>query len=87
VENLREHYSLTLRDWGANLEANWDDAVAEVGERRARVWLLYMAVSRVGFDTNRIQLHQILAVKPHSDGRSGLPLRPMRLADATSNYA
>jgi cyclopropane-fatty-acyl-phospholipid synthase len=76
TENLREHYSRTLRDWGLNLDANWDVAVAEVGERRARIWRLYMAASRVGFDTNRVQLHQILAVKPHSDGRSSLPLRP-----------
>lgn len=76
LENLREHYSMTLRDWGANLDANWDAAVAEVGERRARVWRLYMAASRVGFDTNRIQLHQVLAVKPHSNGQSNMPLRP-----------
>ena len=43
VETLREHYALTLRHWVANLEANWDAAVEEVGEARARVWRLYMA--------------------------------------------
>jgi len=75
-ENLREHYAMTLRDWGRNLEAGWDDAVAEVGERRARVWRLYMAASRVGFDLNNIQLHQVLAVKPKEHGVSGMPLRP-----------
>ena len=37
-ENLREHYAMTLRDWGVNLEANWDAAVREVGLNRARVW-------------------------------------------------
>ena len=31
VETLREHYALTLRRWVANLEANWDAAVGEVG--------------------------------------------------------
>ena len=30
-ENLREHYALTLRDWGRNLDEHWDEAVAEVG--------------------------------------------------------
>ena len=75
-ENLREHYAMTLRDWGENLDRSWDEAVAEVGERRARVWRLYMAGSRVGFDINRIQLHQVLAVKLESGGRSGMPLRP-----------
>ena len=31
-ENLREHYALTLRGWCANLVANWDACVAEVGD-------------------------------------------------------
>ncbi len=75
-ENLREHYAMTLRDWGSNLKAGWEDAVAEVGLRKARVWELYMAASRVGFDTNRIQLHQFLGVRLGSDFRSGMPLRP-----------
>ena len=75
-ENLREHYAMTLRDWGTNLETNWTESVAEVGLRRARVWELYMAASRVGFDLNKIQLHQILGVKLGKGGRSGFPLRP-----------
>jgi cyclopropane-fatty-acyl-phospholipid synthase len=74
-ENLREHYAMTLRDWGANLEDNWEAAVAEVGDGRARVWRLYMAASRVGFERNNIQLHQVLGVKVDRDGRSGMPLR------------
>ncbi|HJP78443.1 MAG TPA: cyclopropane-fatty-acyl-phospholipid synthase family protein [Pseudonocardiaceae bacterium] len=74
-ENLREHYSMTLRDWCRNLDDNWDAAVAEVGIGTARVWRLYMAASRVGFDRNQIQLHQMLGVK--LDGvRSGMSLRP-----------
>ena len=36
VESLREHYALTLRQWVANLERNWDDAVAAGGIGRAR---------------------------------------------------
>ena len=31
VDNLREHYALTLRQWVANLEREWDEAVADVG--------------------------------------------------------
>jgi cyclopropane-fatty-acyl-phospholipid synthase len=75
-ENLREHYAMTLRDWGANLETSWEEAVGEVGLRRARVWQLYMAASRVGFDINNIQLHQVLGVKLGKGGTSGFPLRP-----------
>jgi cyclopropane-fatty-acyl-phospholipid synthase len=74
-ENLREHYARTLTAWCANLDEHWDDAVAEVGEERARVWRLYMAGSRLGFEINNIQLHQVLAVK--LDGpNSHMPLRP-----------
>ncbi|NOX21849.1 MAG: methyltransferase domain-containing protein [Actinobacteria bacterium] len=76
MENLREHYALTLRQWVANLEANWDEAVAEVGEGRAKVWRMYMAGSAVGFEDNGIHVDQVLAVKPTPTGVSGMPLRP-----------
>src|SRR5262249_51826717 len=62
-ENLREHYALTLTGWSHNLEANWDEAVSEVGLATAKVWGLYLAGSRVGFELNNIQLHQVLAVR------------------------
>ena len=76
-ENLRQHYALTLRDWGANLVEHWDEAVAEVGLPTAKVWGLYMAGSRLGFERNGIQLHQVLMTKPHEGGAAGdLPLRP-----------
>jgi cyclopropane-fatty-acyl-phospholipid synthase len=75
-ENLREHYALTLAGWCANLDAHWDEAVAEVGDGTARVWRLYMAGSRLGFERNVVQLHQVLGVKLGDDGVSGLPLRP-----------
>ena len=74
-ENLREHYAATLAAWSANLQEHWDEAVDEVGQERARVWALYLAGSRVGFECNSIQLHQVLGVR--LDGsRSGMPLRP-----------
>ncbi|MGX9675112.1 class I SAM-dependent methyltransferase [Mycobacterium sp. HM-7] len=76
-ENLRHHYALTLRDWCANLVRNWDEAVAEVGLATAKVWGMYMAGSRAGFETNVVQLHQVLAVKLDEHGADGgLPLRP-----------
>lgn len=75
VETLREHYALTLRRWVANLEANWDAAVREVGVGRARVWRLYMAASAVGFERHRLEVHQVLAVRPDG-GASHVALRP-----------
>jgi cyclopropane-fatty-acyl-phospholipid synthase len=75
VESLREHYPLTLRRWVANLEAGWDDAVRHVGEGRARVWRLYMAVAAVGFERDNLQLHQVLGTAT-TGGESGMLLRP-----------
>jgi cyclopropane-fatty-acyl-phospholipid synthase len=72
VESLREHYSLTLRRWVANLRARWEDAVALVGEERARVWLLYMAASAIGFDDGGVSIHQVLGVVPGAGGDSGM---------------
>jgi len=74
-ENLREHYAMTLRDWCDNLDAHWDEALEEVGPGTARVWALYLAGSRLAFERNEIQLHQVLAVRT-VDGEHGMPLRP-----------
>ncbi len=74
-ENLRIHYAKTLAGWCHNLEENWDACVAEVGEGTARVWGLYMAGSRMGFERNEIQLHQVLATRTDEEGVSGYPLR------------
>jgi len=75
-ENFRRHYALTLAGWCRNLRENWDACVAEVGEGTARVWGLYMAGSRLGFERNEIQLHHVLAVRTTDDGKDGFPLRP-----------
>lgn len=72
VESLREHYALTLREWVANLQAGWSRAVDLVGEGRARVWLLYMAASAIGFEDGGLGLHQVLGVV-HDHGHSGMP--------------
>jgi cyclopropane-fatty-acyl-phospholipid synthase len=75
-ENLRDHYALTTAAWSANLDAHWDEAVAEVGLAKARVWRLYLAGVRLGFERNQIQLHQVLATKLGPTAVSGMPLRP-----------
>ncbi len=75
MESLREHYALTLRHWVRNLEENWDEAVALTSAGRARVWRLYMAASAIGFETDALNITQVLATKT-TDGASGVELRP-----------
>ncbi|MFC5665796.1 class I SAM-dependent methyltransferase [Kitasatospora misakiensis] len=73
LESLREHYGLTLREWVANLEAHWTEAVRLVGRGRARVWRLYMAACALAFEENRIGVNQILAVRTTAEGSARLP--------------
>jgi cyclopropane-fatty-acyl-phospholipid synthase len=73
VESLREHYAKTLRHWVANLEADWDRALALVGPARARIWRLYMAASALGFEDGGIAVHQVLGVVPDPAGNSAMP--------------
>lgn len=74
VENLREHYALTLRQWVKRLETNHEKALQFVDEPTYRVWRLFMSGSAYGFTHGKTNLFQSLLVKPNEDGRSGLPL-------------
>ena len=72
MESLREHYAQTLKCWVANLESQWDEAVALVGRPRANIWRLYMAASALGFEDGGLGLHQVLGVATDDQGRSGM---------------
>lgn len=73
VESLREHYALTLRAWVDNLERSWDEAVSLSSPGRARVWRLYMAGSALSFQSNRLGVNQVLAVRTGPGGGSEMP--------------
>ncbi|GAB4512779.1 MAG: class I SAM-dependent methyltransferase [Anaerolineae bacterium] len=74
VENLREHYVLTLRNWVRRLEAHHEEALQYVDEGTYRVWRLFMSGSAYGFRVGRLQVFQTLLSKPGPGGESGLPL-------------
>ena len=73
VESLRLHYARTLELWSARLESQLDKAATLVPEQALRIWRLYLAGCAYGFAQGWINLHQILAVKPASDGSHPLP--------------
>ncbi|WP_062115267.1 SAM-dependent methyltransferase [Aureimonas sp. AU40] len=72
VENWREHYGRTCRLWALRLQARMDEAVAEVGEPQARLWLLYLAGCALAFERGTVMINQTLASK-RDKGPSGLP--------------
>jgi cyclopropane-fatty-acyl-phospholipid synthase len=73
VENLREHYFLTLVQWLRRLESNEEQAKKLVGELKYRIWRLYLAGSAHYFQSGKLDLYQSLLVKTAS-GRCGIPL-------------
>lgn len=75
VENLRPHYARTLWTWVDRLEARRDRAVEMIGEKRYRIWRIYMAGSAYAFDRNWLALYQILAGRPQPGGDLAYPFR------------
>jgi cyclopropane-fatty-acyl-phospholipid synthase len=74
VENLREHYALTLRHWLGRLEENHDRALSFLDEMTYRVWRLYLAGSMHGFRRGHLAVYQTLLAKLDSRGQSNLRL-------------
>ena len=72
AESLREHYALTLRRWYENQCAHQEEAAAEAGEQRERVWRLHSIGAALGFQRGDLSVHQVVAVAP--GGAHGLPL-------------
>jgi cyclopropane-fatty-acyl-phospholipid synthase len=73
VENLREHYELTLRAWVDGLQKNAGQLLKQVSQATYRTWLLYMAGSAAAFHRGDIAVYQTLLSRPEH-GVSGLPL-------------
>jgi len=64
VENLREHYAVTLRHWVQRLESRAADARRLVGDSTYRLWRLYMAGSAEQFSAGKLHLFQAVLIKP-----------------------
>jgi cyclopropane-fatty-acyl-phospholipid synthase len=73
VENLREHYELTLRAWVEGLRWNAGTLLKQVSETTYRTWLLYMAGCAAAFRRGDIAVYQMLLSRPER-GESRMPL-------------
>ncbi len=74
IENLRRHYARTLNIWSDRLERNADAARALVGERRFRIWRVYLAGSARAFEADWIAIFQVLACKAGGGALNPLPM-------------
>jgi len=73
AENLRPHYGRTLWEWVNRLEANGDKARKLIGERKYRIWRIYMAGSAYAFDNGWLELWQVLAGKAANGKQPNYP--------------
>ena len=71
IESLRRHYVITLNHWSRRFEENSKQLRALAGDKRWRIWRVYLAGCAHGFAQHWISVYQILAVK---SGASVLPL-------------
>jgi cyclopropane-fatty-acyl-phospholipid synthase len=60
VEGLRRHYARTTELWSQAFEARSDKLKAMVGEKRWRIWRLYLVGSQWVFEHDQISLYQVL---------------------------
>jgi cyclopropane-fatty-acyl-phospholipid synthase len=71
AESLRRHYARTCTEWARRLERNRAQAIVLAGEKRYRIWQIYLAGCAHGFQNEWMNVYQVLARK---EGETSNPL-------------
>ena len=74
AESLRRHYAKTCGIWAERLESTRDRAIELAGERRYRIWSIYLVGCAYAFAHNWINIYQVLCAKKGDRTVSPLPL-------------
>ena len=74
VESLRRHYARTTHEWASRLESNRERAARMVGDKRLRIWRIYLAGCAYGFAKAWMNVYQVLGCKAENTGANPLPL-------------
>jgi cyclopropane-fatty-acyl-phospholipid synthase len=74
VESLRRHYAKTCEHWARGLERNKRRAAELAGDKRYRIWSVYLQGCAYGFAKGWMTIYQVLAVKQGGPG-----MNPLRL--------
>ncbi|GAA4411751.1 SAM-dependent methyltransferase [Quisquiliibacterium transsilvanicum] len=77
AESLRRHYAQTLWFWSDAFEANLARLTGMAGERRARIWRLYLAGCAHAFAHNWVNIYQLLAVRPRQEEKGAVSPLPL----------
>ena len=71
---LRRHYARTLSHWAHRLEAHANQARDIAGDKRYRIWRVYLAGCAYGFAYNWMNIDQMLACKLGDDQANPFPM-------------
>jgi len=74
VESLRRHYARTCHEWASRLESNVERAAVLAGEKRLRIWQIYLAGCAYGFANGWMNVYQVLCAKAENTAGDPLPL-------------
>ena len=74
LESLRRHYARTLTHWAQRLDAQPDRARETAGDKRYRIWRVFLAGCAVAFRDNWMNIHQMLACKLGPPGMNPFPM-------------
>ncbi|MDR3479740.1 MAG: cyclopropane-fatty-acyl-phospholipid synthase [Burkholderiaceae bacterium] len=67
VENLRRHYAKTCGMWADNFEAHAEEVKKLAGDKRFRIWRVYLAGCQYAFQQDWISLYQVVCRKAGRD--------------------
>jgi cyclopropane-fatty-acyl-phospholipid synthase len=70
VENLRRHYAKTCAVWSDNFEKNPIEIKRLAGEKKYRIWRLYLAGCAYAFNQDWISLYQVVCFKSGRDPKN-----------------
>lgn len=74
VESLRRHYARTCLAWSENLEANRERAASIAGDKRYRIWQIYLVGCAFGFANGWMNIYQVLAGKADNSAARAMPM-------------
>jgi cyclopropane-fatty-acyl-phospholipid synthase len=67
IENLRQHYAVTLEHWRRRFEERVAGISTMFDDRFVRAWRLYLTGSQVAFETGTMQLFQVVFARRGSN--------------------
>jgi len=82
VENLRLHYSRTLKEWAQRFDEHAEQITEMMDEEFVKAWGLYLNGSIAAFNAGKLQLYQVVF---HIDESHYVPWSRRYIYDAKEN--